>query len=74
MTERLGADADAMRSSAPVRICKWVRTDEVAQFGKDEDEAMADVPNAPEAGTETTPAPKHDQGTPAPADGSQATA
>ena len=32
MTERLGPDAEAMRSSSPFRILKWVRTEQVAQF------------------------------------------
>lgn len=31
MAERLGSDADAMRSSTPIRILKWVRTSDVAQ-------------------------------------------
>lgn len=32
MTDRLGQDAHAMRSSHPVRILKWVRTDRIAKF------------------------------------------
>lgn len=32
LTDRLGQDAQAMRSSNPVRILKWVRTDNVAKF------------------------------------------
>lgn len=36
MTERLGPDAEAMRSSSPFRILKWVRTEQVAQFETEE--------------------------------------
>lgn len=36
MTERLGPDAEAMRSSSPFRIHKWVRTEQVAQFETEE--------------------------------------
>ena len=32
LTERLGADADAMRSKTPMRILKWVRTNDTVQF------------------------------------------
>jgi len=32
LAERLGPDAEAMRSSTPVRILKWVRTSDQAHF------------------------------------------
>lgn len=68
MTERLGSDADAMRSATPFKILKWVRTTETVQHNSTEPEAqtgdvslsgsmMDAVPQDLEAGDDATPGP-----------------
>lgn len=47
LAERLGVDSAAMRSETPLRIMKWVRTEQVATFDdgpKDEKEVSPSVP------------------------------
>ncbi|WFD24634.1 hypothetical protein MEQU1_003337 [Malassezia equina] len=58
LTDRLGQDAHAMRSSNPVRILKWVRTNNVAQFESPVVETTENselIPNAEPAGEATAP-------------------